>query len=114
MESYRIARLWAAAAWADGVLHPREREALRRFVAASTELDAATRKAALQLLDAPPVVEPSELGALSRDAREGVYRAVLGIVRLDGVVTGDEESWLAKLREHLALDDATRARIERE
>lgn len=114
MESYRIARLWAAAAWADGTLHPREREALQRFIAASPELGRGTRGATLALLDAKPDVDPSELAELSRDAREGVYRAVLGIVRLDGKVTGDEDAWLAKLREHLDLDEATRARIERE
>lgn len=114
MESYRIARLWAAAAWADGTLHRRERQALERFVAASRDLDHETKSAALALLDAPPSVDPSELASLPRDAREGVYRAVLAIVRLDGRVTGDEEAWLARLREHLGLDAETRARIERE
>jgi hypothetical protein len=51
---------------------------------------------------------------LSRDAREGVYRAALGIVKLDGQVTDDERAFLVRLRAATDLDAATLARIEGE
>lgn len=114
MESLKIARMWAAAAWADGKLHAREAEALRRFIDASDDLSADARAAALALIDAAPAVDLAEVKALSKDAREGVWRAALGIVRLDGKVTPDEEEWLGRLCAQLGLDAATIDRIRRE
>jgi tellurite resistance protein len=114
MESLTIARIWAAAAWADGVLHPREADALRRFIDASTELDPESRAAAFALLNARPAIELAEVQRLSSDARQGILRAALGIVRLDGKVTPDEEEWLARLRTQLGLDAATQTKIDGE
>ena len=48
------------------------------------------------------------------EAREGVYRAALGIVRLDGKVTAEERAFLLRLRGVLDLDEATIGRIEAE
>jgi len=114
MDSLRIFRLWAAAAWADGVLHVTEEAALRRFLEATTDLRADERKQAFAYLEGPLTLDPAEVAALNRDAREGVYRAVLGIVRLDRVVTSEELAWLERLRAHLDLDATTIARIESE
>jgi uncharacterized membrane protein YebE (DUF533 family) len=112
MDSLRILRLWAAAAWADGVLHPAEAAALRRLIDASDDLDADARKEAARLLDAPVAVDVEEVRALRPEAREGVYRAALDIVRLDRTVTADEEAFLGRLRRVLDLDGAVIARIE--
>ncbi len=114
METLQIARLWAAAAWADGKVHPAEAAALRRFIEASEDLDGAGKQAAHDLLVSNPRVDLGELERLSKDAKEGVYRAALGIVRLDGSVTPDEVEWLKALRARLALDEALLQRIERE
>jgi tellurite resistance protein len=104
--------MWAAAAWADGKMHPKEADALRRLIEAS-DLDAESRKQALGLLESANVA-PEEIRGLSRDAREGVYRAALGIVKLDGKVTDDEREFLARLRAATDLDAATLQRIEAE
>ena len=114
METHTIVRLWAAAAWADGVLHPAEAAALRRLIDASDDLDADGRAQALALLDSPPDVKVEEVLKLGPAAREGVYRAALGIIRLDGRVTADEEEWVSKLRARLGLDEATLKKIEAE
>jgi tellurite resistance protein len=114
MESLSIVRLWAAAAWADGTLDPREAAALKRYIEASPELHGEERREALALLDGKPDVDVAEARALSPTAREGVYRAALGIVRLDRKVTPDEEAWLGRLRAVLDLDPATLRRIEAE
>lgn len=114
MESLQIARIWAAAAWADDKLHPKEAEALRRFIDASSDLDAESRQAAFALLDHKPAVELAEVERLHPDARQGVLRAALGIVKLDGKVTPDEEAWLARLRAQLGLEQTTVAKIQNE
>lgn len=115
MESLRIIRLWAAAAWADGQLHPAEAAALRRLIDASDDLSETERAEASELLRSPPPAGTvAEVRSLRPVAREGVYRAALGIVRLDRKVTGDEELFLSRLRAALDLDPQTVARIEAE
>lgn len=113
MDSLLVVRLWAAAAWADGKMHPNEAAALRRLIAASEDLDGERAAQALQLLERADV-SPAEVKALPREAREGVYRAALGIVKLDGQVTDDERAFLARLRAAIDLDEPTLARIEAE
>ena len=113
MDSLQIVRLWAAAAWADGKIHPAEAAALKRLIEASDDLDAERRASALQLLESADV-DVAEVKLLPSDAREGVYRAALGIVKLDGQVTDDERAFLARLREATGLDAAALARIESE
>jgi|SRR5579859_579574 len=110
MDSLLIVRLWAAAAWADGKMHPAEAAALRRLIDSTDGID---KQAALQLLDSADV-DINEVKQLSTDAREGVYRAALGIVKLDGVVTDDERAFIARLRAAIELPEATLARIEAE
>jgi len=114
MDSLRILRLWAAAAWADGELHPKEAAALQRFIDASDDLSADQRKEAQAVLRAAPDVDPDEVRALSAAAREGVYRAARGIVKLDRKVTPDEEAFLERLRRSLDLDEAILARLDAE
>ena len=115
MESLRIFRLWAAAAWSDGELHPAEAAALRRLLEASDDLGETERAEAMALLQAPPPsTDLAEVKQLRPAAREGVYRAALGIVRLDNRVTAEESAWLERLRAALDLDPATIARIEAE
>lgn len=114
MESLLIIRLWAAAAWADGKLHPAEAAALRRLIDASDDLGGDQRKEALGLLTAAPRIDAAEVRKLRRDAREGVYRAALGIIRLDHQVTDEERRWVEGLRAAIDLDDQLVAAIDRE
>ena len=94
-------------------MHPTEAAALRRLIDASDDLDGERRRRALQLLESADV-ELSEVKKLPPDAREGVYRAALGIVKLDGQVTDDERAFIARLRQAIDLDETTLARIEAE
>jgi len=72
------------------------------------------REEARKLLTAAPDVDVAEVRELPPEAREGVYRAALGIVKLDRVVTDDERAFLARLRAALDLDESIIARIEKE
>ncbi len=110
----RILRLWAACAWSDGELHEAEAAALQRFIGASDELTGDQRAEAQALLAGAPDVDVAEVRELSAEARQGVYRAARGIVRLDRKVTDEETEFLDRLRAALDLDEATIARIESE
>lgn len=110
MDSMQIVRMWAAAAWADGKMHPEEAAALKRLIDASDDLD---KHAALKLLESADV-DINEVKKLPLDAREGVYRAAMDIVEIDGEVTDAERAFIARLREVIGLDEATLRKIETE
>lgn len=114
METYALARFWAAAAWADDELHPAERAVLQRYIEAATDLTPSQRAAAETFLTARPGVSFDEVEALSRTAKEGLYQAVIRMVMVDGKVTDDELRFVTRLRDQLELDAATIARLEDE
>ncbi len=114
MESLQILRLWAACAWADGDLHSSEAAALERFIDANADLSADDLLEAKAFLQGPTDVDMATVKALPSESREGIYRAALGIVKLDWQVTDDERAFLARLRASLDLDEATIERIEAE
>jgi tellurite resistance protein len=110
MDNLLIVRMWAAAAWADGKMHPNEAAALRRLIEASDGID---KEKALELLVSADV-DINEVKKLPAEAREGVYRAALSIVEIDGEVTDSERAFIARLRTAVNLDEATLRRIETE
>src|SRR5690349_4494115 len=110
MDNMLIVRMWAAAAWADGKMHPTEAAALRRLIESSEGID---KDQALALLNSADI-DINEVKKLPADAREGVYRAALGIVEIDGEITDDERAFIARLRTAIDLDEATLRRIESE
>jgi uncharacterized tellurite resistance protein B-like protein len=110
MENMLIVRMWAAAAWADGKMHPAEAAALRRLIEASHGLD---KEEALLLLNSADV-DINEVKQLPTDARVGVYRAAMRLVEIDGEVTDEERAFIARLRTVIDLDEATLRRIESE
>ena len=115
MNSLKIVRLWAAAAWADGAMHPSEAAALKRLVEASEELDPEDRQAALSYIESEPAVDLcEEVQSLPPEAREGVYRAARGIVMLDRELADSEAEFLQRLRDSLDLDEETIAKLEAE
>lgn len=114
MDGFRILRLWAACAWADGKLHPAEAAALERLLAATDDLTPEERTKARAFFEAAPDVDVAEVRELAASARQGVYRAALGIVKLDREVSDDERALLSRLRSALDLDEETIRRIEAE
>jgi uncharacterized membrane protein YebE (DUF533 family) len=111
MDDLRIFRLWAAAAWADGVIHPAEAAALQRWLDAAEGMTPDARKEAARMIAVRPEVDPAEVNALSTAAREGVYRAALAISALDGKVVTAERDFLERLRTVLKIDPKTLERI---
>jgi len=106
-----VIRVWAAMAWADGVIADEERAAIKRLVGVA-ELSEEERATALGWLETRVDADASEISGLSDEAREGIYRAALRLAMVDLEVAPEERAYLAKLREGLSIDDAAVARIE--
>jgi len=109
-----VIRVWAALAWADGVITKPEGAALRRLIAAANELSAEEKTQALGYLDDRVDLDTSKLGDLGNEAREGIYRAAVRLAYIDREFTETERSLLRRLRQGLGLDEATAQRVEAE
>ena len=116
MESQHLSviRVWAALAWADGVITKPEGQALRRLISAANELSDNEKEQALAYLDTRVELDTSRLGDLGNDAREGIYRAAVRLAHIDREYTETERSLLRRLREGLGLDEKTAQRVEAE
>lgn len=114
MDTLRIIEFWAAAAWADGEVHSAEAAAIERLIQASPELTRGERERAYTMLATPPRVSVDAVGRIDPIARQGIYRAVLGIAQLDGVLHEQERAFISRLRGAVQLDEATLTAIEAE
>jgi|SRR5688572_22766107 len=108
----QVIRVWAALAWADGVIAKSEAAAIQRLIRGS-ELSENEKELALGFLDKRPEYDPTVIASLSNDAREGVYRAAVRLATLDGVFADSEREFLVKLRGALALSEAQATEIEK-
>ena len=106
-----VIRVWAAMAWADGVVHENESQALRRLIGAA-ELDDDERAAAYKFLEAKVELDTAGIDGLSEDARRGIYRAACRMAAVDREVHADERALLDKLRGHLGIADEVARDIE--
>ena len=106
-----VIQMWAAVAWADGVLAEAEADGLRRLIR-TAELSADERALALTLLDREVPLPDAYLENLTPDARRGIYRAACRMAIVDHVFTATERSMLDRLRDHLAITDEAAHEIE--
>ena len=116
VESQHLAviRVWAALAWADGVITKSERDALRRLITGATELSDNEKELAFGYLEDKIDLDTSKLGDLGNEAREGIYRAAFRLAQIDREFTETERALLRRLREGLGLDEKAAQRIETE
>ena len=98
-----VIRVWAALAWADGVIATSEADAMRRLIA-SAELSESEREQALGFLHTKVELELANLADLNEGAREGIYRAALRMAGVDQRVSAEERALLARLRDGLEID----------
>lgn len=106
-----VIRVWAAIAWADGVLAEAEAEGLRRLIA-TAELTADERAQARTLLDAHTALPDAYLDTLKPEARRGIYRAACRMAVVDRAFAASEREMLQKLRAKLGIPDEVAAEIE--
>jgi uncharacterized tellurite resistance protein B-like protein len=106
-----VIRMWAAIAWADGVLAEAEAEGLRRLINGA-ELTPDERATAGRFLEAFTTLPDTYLTTLTPDARRGVYRAACRMAMVDHDVAEPEKRVLRKLRTLLGVPDDIANEIE--
>ena len=106
-----VIRMWAAVAWADGVLADAEAEGLRRLIR-TADLTPEERETSSGFLETEVALADTELTAMSPESRRGVYRAACRMAVVDRVFSATEKKLLARLRELLAIPDEIASEIE--
>jgi uncharacterized membrane protein YebE (DUF533 family) len=109
-----VIRMWAAIAWADGVIAEAEADGLRRLIR-TAELTPEEREAAGKMVE-ERVYLPDALmaSALTPEAKRGIYRAACRMAAMDHVFAAAERVMLDRMRFQLQLDDAVADDIERD
>ncbi len=97
-----VIRVWAAVAWADGVLAEAEAEGMRRLIR-SADLTAEERSGASRFLDDKVDLPDVYLTNLSPDSRRGIYRAACRMAVVDHVFAHAERRMLDRLQGLLAI-----------
>ena len=106
-----VIRVWAALVWADGVVSQPEAAAMRRLIEGA-DIGDADRQKAYKFLEEEVKLDTTGLQDLDQASREGIYRAAVKLSAIDDDITDSEIDFLTKLRQGLAIDDATAERIE--
>ena len=106
-----VIRVWAAIAWADGVLAEAEAEGLRRLIS-TAELSGDERAEAKTYLENPTKLPEAYLNMLKPEARRGIYKAACRMAVVDHVFAATERTMLDKLREILGIPADTAQEIE--
>jgi uncharacterized membrane protein YebE (DUF533 family) len=106
-----VIRVWAAVAWADGVLAEAEAEGLRRLVR-SADLTAEERSGATRFLEARVDLPELHLSNVNPEARRGIYRAACRMAVVDHVFAHAERKMLDKLQGLLAIPPEIADEIE--
>lgn len=108
-----VIRVWAAVAWADGVIADNERTAMERLIK-TAPLDDAQRAEAFGWLEQKVDFDTAGVEGLSHESRLGVYRAAARLAAVDQDVADEEKVFLVRLRDALGLDEQEARTIESE
>ena len=106
-----VIRVWAAVAWADGVLAEAEAEGLRRLIR-NAELTAGERTDATKLLEARVELPQLYLQNINAEARRGIYRAACRMAIVDHVFAHAERKMLDRLQILLGVPQEIAIEIE--
>jgi uncharacterized membrane protein YebE (DUF533 family) len=97
-----VIRMWAAIAWADGLLAETEAEGLRRLIA-SAELSDDERREAGAFLASRTTLGDTYLDAMKPEARRGIYRAACRMAIVDKIFAVSERKVLDRIRHQLGI-----------
>lgn len=106
-----VIRVWAAVAWADGMLAEAEAEGLRRLVR-SADLSNDERRTANEFLDARVELPAIYLKNLNPESRRGIYRAACRMAIVDHVFAHAERKMLDRLQGMLGIPAEIAQEIE--
>lgn len=103
-------KIWAAMAWADGVISAEEAVAMKAIIKVGKLTDD-ERKTASAWLDTKVELDTAGLGEMSDDDKRTLYLSAAQVAAIDSDIADAERAFLARLRKALAIDDATAAEI---
>ncbi len=103
-------KVWAAAAWADGVISPEEALVMRAIIS-SAKLTDDEKQTANGWLEQKVELADVELSNVAVHDREHIYAAALGVVAIDKEQAEGETVFLGRLREALEIDEGTAKRM---
>ena len=106
-----VIRVWAAVAWADGLLAEAEAEGMRKLIR-NAELTPDERQAATKLLDKKVHLPDVYLQNLNPESRRGIYRAACRMAVVDHVFAHAERKMLDKLQLLLGIPKEIAVEIE--
>lgn len=106
-----VIRVWAAVAWADGMLAESEADGMRKLIR-NAELTPDERQGATQLLDKKVLLPDVYLQNLNPEARRGIYRAACRMAVVDHVFAHAERKMLDKLQLLLGIPKEIAVEIE--
>lgn len=106
-----VIKIWAGVAWADGTLAAPEAAILKQLIA-TAQLPEDQEQQALGFLKTKVELGDVDVGALSEDARKGVYRAACRLATVDDDIASAERTFLERLRGVLQLADDVARQIE--
>jgi uncharacterized membrane protein YebE (DUF533 family) len=108
-----VIRMWAAVAWADGVMSETELESLSRLIR-TADLTDDERSAARTFLETRTGLPDTYLTNLTPEARRGVYRAACRMAVVDHVFSATERALLDRMRNLLGVPSDVAQEIEAE
>jgi len=106
-----VIRVWAAVAWADGMLAESEAEGMRRLIR-TADLTNDERQAATTFLDARVDLPDLYLKNLNPESRRGIYRAACRMAVVDHVFAHAERKLLDRLQSILGIPQEIAQEIE--
>ncbi len=106
-----VIRVWAALAWAAGVIAENEAAALKHLIG-SALLSEEEAKAAMGWLEGNVELDACNLRGLREDARHGLYRSAAQLAAVDNQIAEQERTLLLRLREMLAIEEKAAEEIE--
>ena len=106
----QAAKLWAAAAWSDGVISDEEKVGMAVIIKLA-DLNDADKAAAMSWLDRKVELDDLDLSGTSLEDRHDIYAAAVRVTLLDKTLEDTEKLFLARLRDTLDIDDETAARL---
>jgi uncharacterized membrane protein YebE (DUF533 family) len=108
-----VIRMWAAVAWADGVMSETESESLSRLIR-QADLTDDERAGAREFLATRTELPETYLTNLTSEARRGVYRAACRMAVVDHVFSVTERALLDRLHNLLGIPLDLAQQIEAE
>ncbi len=106
-------KIWAAMAWADGVISAEEALAMKAIIQVGKLTDD-DRKTALAWLDEKVELDTTGLGDMSEADKRTLYLSAAQVAAIDNEVADAEKAFLARLRKALVIDDVAAKEIHDE